>query len=242
MSSTAGYASRKGRRATAYAEKMRAKQKRQTIIVVVLCVLLLGVLAYELPKELSRSKPQALPVVPVAPTPSSTAKSDALRAWRALQHQTVVDPFSAAASGGTEPAARDDIAVPAGLHDPFASSGAVTTPTTTTPSQSSPLPEKIVIGAPGAGRIAVHGWIVILASIPTAQGRASAQAFASKATSAGIGSVAILNSSNRRPLRGGYWVVYTGPFSTLSAVSAVAGGIHTQGYATAYIRELIVYQ
>ena len=52
----------------------------------------------------------------------------------------------------------------------------------------------------------------------------------------------MLNSSNRRPLRGGYWVVYTGPYATLSAVTSRAGSVHSQGYPTAYIRELIVYR
>ena len=57
-----------------------------------------------------------------------------------------------------------------------------------------------------------------------------------------VGGVSVLNSSNRRPLRGGYWVVYTGPYSTLAAVSHRAGNIHAAGYRTAYIRELISYR
>ena len=46
----------------------------------------------------------------------------------------------------------------------------------------------------------------------------------------------------RSPLRGGYWVVYSGPYSTLGAVSRRAGDIHAAGYRTAYIRELIAYR
>ena len=34
-----------------------------------------------------------------------------------------------------------------------------------------------------------------------------------------VGALSVLNSSNRRPLRGGYWVVYSGPYATLGAVS-----------------------
>ena len=105
----------------------------------------------------------------------------------------------------------------------------------------SQLPGKIVIGTPGAGRVAVNGWIVILASIPTGQ-RASARptAFAAGARQ-GLGPVSVLNSSNRRPLRGGYWVVYTGPYGTLTAVTSLVGSPR-KGFRTAYIRELIVYK
>ena len=74
------------------------------------------------------------------------------------------------------------------------------------------------------------------------RGRGSATSFAGKARSRGLTPVSVLNSSNRRPLRGGYWVVYTGPYATLSAVSSRAGSVHSQGYPTAYIRELIVYR
>ena len=108
------------------------------------------------------------------------------------------------------------VSAPAGLHDPFVLSGArsapvpVSAPSTPT---SAGLPKQIVIGKPGKGRVAKRGFIVILASIPTAQGQKAASAVAANARRHGVGSVSILNSSNRRPLRGGYWVVYTGPFS-----------------------------
>jgi hypothetical protein len=98
-----------------------------------------------------------------------------------------------------------------------------------------------VIGRPGGHRVATHGWIVILASIPTGSGRDAAVRF-ERAARGNVGALSILNSSNRRPLRGGYWVVYTGPYSTLGTVSRHAGDIHAAGYRTAYIRELITYR
>jgi hypothetical protein len=52
----------------------------------------------------------------------------------------------------------------------------------------------------------------------------------------------VLNSSNRRPLRGGFWVVYTGPYTGLAQVSAAADHVHKSGFTSAYIRELIVYK
>ena len=103
------------------------------------------------------------------------------------------------------------------------------------------LPQQIVIGRPGGHRVAKRGWIVILASIPTRNGRGAPCASRSGARRS-VGGLSVLNSSNRRPLRGGYWVVYTGPYSTLGEVSQRAGAIHAAGYRTAYIRELVSYQ
>ena len=91
------------------------------------------------------------------------------------------------------------------------------------------LPKQIVIGRPGGHRVAKRGWIVILASIPTNNGRGAAVRFA-RGARGDVGGLSVLNSSNRRPLRGGYWVVYSGPYSTLAAVSRRAGRIHAAGY------------
>jgi hypothetical protein len=138
------------------------------------------------------------------------------------------------------------IATPPGLHDPFASptsSEAAVVPTApTAPPKTPQLPGKIVLGTPGPGKVAVTGWIVILASIPTAAGESSATSFATTAGKAGLGKISVLNSSNRRPLRGGFWVVYTGPFTSLTQVSSAADTVHKSGFTSAYIRELIVYK
>ena len=104
------------------------------------------------------------------------------------------------------------------------------------------LPKQIVIGAPGAGRVASHGWILILASVPTGQGRAKATQVAKQARNHGLTFVSILNSSKSRPLRGGYWVVYTGPYPTLASVNSAAKHVHASGFGDAYVRELIVYK
>ena len=104
------------------------------------------------------------------------------------------------------------------------------------------LPKQIVIGQPGAGRVSSHGWIMILASVPTGQGRAKATQVAKQARNHGLTFVSILNSSKSRPLRGGYWVVYTGPYPTLASVNTAAKHVHSSGFGDAYVRELIVYK
>ena len=220
------------RRRSAYAAARAAKERRQKIFLVVLLVAVVGVLAWELPGLIKRlngssSSPTVTPApVRNAPTPHTLPKHF---------KSTVSDPFVVRALSN-----QDSRIGPSIGRDPFAAP-----PTAGTPSvpavASQPLPEQIVIGTP-SGKGSTHGWIVILASIPTRDGQASAQAFARAARRNGIASVSVLNSSNRRPLRGGYWVVYTGPVATISQAEQLAGRIHNGGYSGAYVRELIVYR
>jgi hypothetical protein len=133
----------------------------------------------------------------------------------------------------------DARAVTASGPDPF--TGQSASSSSSAASSTAALPKQIVVGRPGGNRVAKRGWIVILASIPTNNGRRAALRFA-RGARGNVGGIKVLNSSNRRPLRGGYWVVYSGPYSTLDAVSRRAGSIHAAGYRSAYIRELIAYR
>jgi hypothetical protein len=214
------------RRGSANNARIAAKQRRQKILVAVLIAALVVILAWEVPNLLNRSggssSATTMPVTPAASTPKHFSRHGG---------GTGGDPFAVKAlPNGDAPA------VTSGGPDPFKASA------------SSPfarpvaaLPQRIVIGRPGGHRVAKRGWIVILASIPTRNGRSAALHFASGARRS-VGGLSVLNSSNRRPLRGGYWVVYTGPYSTLGAVSQRAGDVHAAGYRSAYIRELISYQ
>jgi hypothetical protein len=206
---------------------MAAKQRRQKILVAVLAAVLVALLAYELPKILNRSSGTSSAAVPAAPAAATPRHS--LR----YVGGNGADPFAPKTfSNG------DAHAVTGGGPDPFTGS-----PGSSWSAKNSPLalPKQLVIGRPGAHRVAKRGWIVILASIPTRNGRSAALSFARGARRS-VGAVSVLNSSNRRPLRGGYWVVYKGPYSTLPAVSQRSGSIHAAGYRTAYIRELISYR
>jgi hypothetical protein len=226
---------------TAYAAAMAAKARKQKIIAGVLGVLLIAILAYEVPKllKLGGSKTPAAAAPAVAPR---VVPSSAVILLKTLRRRPASDPFTQGIGTNDDPTSRE-VAAPPGSIDPFAPSSTSTQAGAPPPTATnSPLPEKIVIGTPGGNRKATHGWIVILASIPTGEGKPSASRFASTARSRGLNPVSVLNSSNRRPLRGGYWVVYTGPFATLSAVTNRAGSVHSTGYPTAYIRELIVYR
>jgi hypothetical protein len=235
MTSSAGYST--GRRpGTAYAAAIAARQRRQLIFVIVLALILVAVLAWEIPHlHLFGGNNATTTVAPPVPAPVVTPSGT--KSLAGPRKGAAVDPFAVSVSGSDDTVARD-VATPPGSVDPFAAA----VPTGTSAAATSPLPQQIVIGSPGAGRTASHGWIVIMASIPTGQGRAAAATFAEKVQRGGIANVSILNSSNRRPLRGGYWVVYVGPFATIGEVSSTASQIHSSGYQTAYIRELIVYK
>ena len=196
------------------------------------------VAAYEIPNTLHHLNSSNSASSSSTPTPTAPATPPVSAGIpKSLLRRAPVDPFASTVGPAGDPQVGPAID---GGRDPF---GASTPPAAqAAPAASSPLPQKIVLGTPGKGRVAVHGWIVILASIPTGEGRGSAATFAARASQNGIGSLSILNSSNSRPLRGGYWVVYSGPYETLGAVTARASAIHASGYGTAYIRELIVYR
>ena len=221
------------RRSRARNAAIRAKQRRTRALAIFLIVVLAALLAYQLPKVLKRgsSSSSAAP----APTGTQGTAPSAPKKLPAILRGTgsSADPF--AANGLSD---LDTRVAPGGGRDPFAArlAGVATSP----PSAASQLPQQIVIGTPGAHKHLVHGWIVILASIPVGNGHAAAVRFARGVHR--LGHVSILNSSKRRPLRGGYWVVYTGPVKTLAAVSRLASRVHSAGYRTAYIRELFRYR
>jgi hypothetical protein len=217
---------------SAYAIKAAAKQRRQQKIAIVGFVLLVIVGAYEVPKLISRASHSSTPAPLATPTPPPVIRT----LPKAFRGPVTADPFVVRSLQ-----VGDSEVAPAGPgRDPFASPGEA--PVAAPPVATELLPQTIVIGTAGGNRVAVHGWIVILASIPTREGQSSALSFARTARQRGIGSVSVLNSSNRRPLRGGYWVVYTGPYPTLSAVTQRASSVHGSGYGSAYIRQLIVYR
>ena len=217
------------RRGSANNARIAAKQRRQKILVVVLLAVLAGLLAYELPQVLKRTSDDSSAVT-AAPAPSIRKPVSK----RLPGGGNGADPFAVKSLPNS-----DARAVAGGGPDPFTGQSAASSSSAATARAT--LPKQIVIGRPGGNRVAKRGWIVILASIPTNNGRGAAVRFAGRARG-DVGGLSVLNSSNRRPLRGGYWVVYSGPYPTLAAVSQRAGGIHAAGYRSAYIRELIAYR
>lgn len=223
------------RRRSAYAARMEAKRRRQKILVVIGLVMFAALIAYEVPHTIKLLRGKSSPAASSVVTPATVSTTQPRQIPK--QFSSSGDPFAARSLPNADP----QVGAETGGHDPFAAPSAANPAPAPTPTIAEPLPKQIVLGTPGPNRTAVRGWIVILASIPTGEGRGSADGFARRA-SGNVGNVSILNSSNRKPLRGGYWVVYKGPFRTLPQVSSAVTRVHAAGYGGAYIRELIVYR
>src|SRR6058998_2415750 len=165
------------RRGSANNARIAAKERRQKILVVVLAAVLAALLAYEVPHLLKRTSGNSSAAVPAGPAPSTPK------------------PVSRhGGGGGADPFAvkslpdGDPHALAAGGPDPFKASSSSSAATST-----AALPSRIVIGQPGGHRVAKHGWIVILASIPTTNGRPAALRFAHGARRT-VGGLSVLNS------------------------------------------------
>ena len=243
MKRRSGIKAQQQRAATAAAKK----QRRQKVIAfggLGVLALLMFIQGPKLLDALGSSDPPtaaALPVTPVAPVPESGRNPRALRLLKA----SGADPFASRSLADNDPRA-GSVSGPGGTHDPFAKESAPTTASPVAPPPAedpvaAPLTGKIVVGTPTPGEVAKRGWIVVLASIQTRFGRSYADRFATRVERGGLGSVAVLDSSTRKPLRSGYYVVYTGPFASLSAVQRSAAHVHAFGYRTAYVREILRY-
>jgi hypothetical protein len=222
-----------GRRGSTNTERLAAKQRRQKILVGVLVGVLAALLAYQLPHMLGGSSDDSAAGVPTAAAPSIPEPVSGSEKTRVAVPASSADPFAAKSLPND-----DAHAVTAGGPDPFTRSSA--SPSTSVASRPAASPTQIVIGRPGAHKVAKPSWIVVLASIPAANGRPAALSFARKARK--VGGLSILNSSTRASLRGGYWVVYSGPYGTLQTVTQRAGKIRAAGYGTAYVREVLAYR
>jgi hypothetical protein len=99
-----------------------------------------------------------------------------------------------------------------------ATGGFATVPTSSTPtSPTDPGPTGIVDWPAGE-----DGWTIALASLPQTGGRRVAEARAREASKAGLSPVGVLDSSRYASLHPGYWVIFTGVFtSEAEATSAL---------------------
>lgn len=82
------------------------------------------------------------------------------------------------------------------------------------------------------------GFTVVLKSVPTSEGRAQADAAASKARSNGLPQVGVLNSSDYSSLNPGYYVTFSGIYDTQSQANTALPTARSKGFPTAYSREV----
>ena len=238
MSTVAGR--REKRRVTAAAKK----QRRQKVIAVGGLAVLALLLVIQGPKLLAAFGGSTTPAA--TPVPEASAVPEPERKPRSglLTRTARADPFAARRLPNGDPQLAA-VSAPAGARDPFQQKSVPAarpaTPAPSAPAAPAPLPQRIVVGTPSSpNAVAKHGWIVVLASVRTGAGRAYAERVARGAEGRGL-NASVLDSSTRRPLRAGYYVVYTGPYSKLSAVQRAAGRVRASGYRTAYVREILRY-
>jgi hypothetical protein len=118
------------------------------------------------------------------------------------------------------------------------------TPTTTAPTvPTTPPPATTTARPPSSGGLTAwpagrNGFTVVLESIPTTAGRAFAVARARAAARSGIPSVGVLNSGSFSSLHPGYFVVFSGVYSSQAAADQGRVTAAGKGYPAAYAREI----
>jgi cell division septation protein DedD len=124
----------------------------------------------------------------------------------------------------------------------------------TTPPESPPIvettavteevvPPSVAPESPADGTLlewpaGTSGYTVILASIPSARSRGDADARAESALAAGLSDVGVLDSASYSNLRPGYWVVFTGVYSSLEEARSALGSARSAGFPDAYTRRV----
>jgi hypothetical protein len=117
-----------------------------------------------------------------------------------------------------------------------------TTPTTPTqtgaqqpspPKQTPPPPQTLKAWPTGQS-----GWTVVLQSLPTTNGRPFALAQARAAEHSGLQAVGILDSSNYSSLHPGYYVLFSGVYSSVDDANTGVTTARAHGYPRAYPRRI----
>jgi hypothetical protein len=83
-----------------------------------------------------------------------------------------------------------------------------------------------------------NGWTLVLSSYPTAGGRAVPEAAAARAARSGLPEVGILDSADYSSLHPGYYVVFSGVYSSQAEAEAALATAHAGGFGGAYTREI----
>ena len=82
------------------------------------------------------------------------------------------------------------------------------------------------------------GYTLVLASIPQANGRASAVQIAKRALAQGLTEVGILDSKDFAGLHPGYFVVFSGVYDSNAAAATHISQAKTAGFTSPYTRRV----
>jgi hypothetical protein len=81
-----------------------------------------------------------------------------------------------------------------------------------------------------------NGYTVVLQSLPTSATRANAVRTARQAIAAGLKDVGVLDSAGYSSLHPGYYVVFSGVYTSAAAAAAGVSAAHAAGFPAAYER------
>ena len=122
---------------------------------------------------------------------------------------------------------------------PTAPEPTVSSPTKTTPTRSTPTTTAAV---PPNGRTpwpaARNGWTIVLVSYPVTGGTAAAYGTAARAAHGGLPEVGVLDSNQFSSLHPGYYVVFSGIYSSAGEAETALRTVHATGFASAYTRQI----
>ena len=82
------------------------------------------------------------------------------------------------------------------------------------------------------------GWTLVLASLPASAGRPAAVAKAREALRAGVAEVGVIDSSKYSSLHPGYYVVFSGIYSSIGDAQDAVSKAAQAGYENAYARKV----
>ena len=122
---------------------------------------------------------------------------------------------------------------------PTAPEPTVSTTTTTTKTHSTPT---TTTAAPPNGHTAWpagrNGWTIVLFSYPVTGGTAAPYATAARAAHGGLPEVGVLDSNQFSSLHPGYYVVFSGIYSSAGEAETALRTVHATGFASAYTRQI----
>lgn len=116
-----------------------------------------------------------------------------------------------------------------------------TIPTTTLPTTTTttlPTTTQTTTGTLISWPAGKDGYTVVLKSVPHSQGRSEAEAEARRALNAGLPQAGVLNSSDYRTLRPGYYVAFSGVYDTEAQAESGLANARSRGFPLAYVREV----
>lgn len=83
-----------------------------------------------------------------------------------------------------------------------------------------------------------NGWTIVLFSYPKTTGTDAAQATAARAAHAGLPEVGVLDSGRFSSLHPGYYIVFSGVYSTSGEAEAALRSARASGFSSAYTRQI----